>query len=162
MKKVYCLMKFLSMASLGMIVPLLMAGAVIKLRMRAAKKPVSAKKIILPPLFMSTGFFMFHFPESVTPVIYDFIAFGIGMILSIPLILTSKFVIVGEEVYLRRSNIFFLILLGLLLIRTAMKIWIGDTFTPMQTAGLFFVLAFGMILPWRVAMLYMYRRTYKK
>lgn len=155
-------MKFLSLASLGMIVPLLMATAIIIIRMRAAKKPVSARKIILPPLFMSTGFVMFHFPETLTPIPYDILAFGLGMLLSIPLILTSKFEIVGQEVYLRRSKIFFVILLGLLLLRTVVKVWVGDSFTPMQTAGLFFILAFGMILPWRVAMLYMYHRLYKQ
>jgi len=32
----------------------------------------------------------------------------------------------------------------------------------MQTAGLFFVLAYGMIVPWRLAMLYMYRQLVKK
>jgi len=155
-------MKFLSLASLGMIVPLLMATAVIMLRMRTGKKPVSTRKIILPPLFMSTGFIMFHFPETLTPIPYDIIAFGLGMLLSVPLILTSSFEIVGQDVYLRRSKIFFVVLLGLLLIRTIMKVWIGDTFTPLQTAGLFFVLAFGMILPWRMAMLYTYHRFYKK
>ncbi|NGQ93791.1 cytochrome c biogenesis protein CcdC [Brevibacillus sp. SYP-B805] len=155
-------MTSLSMASLGIIVPLLMATFVIMIRMRAAKKPVSARKIILPPLFMSTGFIMFHFPEAITPLPYDILAFLVGMVLSIPLILTSKFEIVGQDVYLRRSKIFFVILLGLLIIRTAIKLWIGDAFTPMQTGGLFFILAFGMILPWRVAMLFMYQRLIKK
>jgi membrane protein CcdC involved in cytochrome C biogenesis len=155
-------MTTVSMASLGMIVPLIMATIVIIIRMRAAKKPVSARKIILPPLFMSTGFVMFHFPETITPLPYDILAFLIGMLFSIPLILTSKFEIVGHEVYLRRSNIFFMILLGLLIIRTVIKILMGDSFTPLQTGGLFFILAFGMILPWRVAMLYMYHRLIKK
>ncbi|QQE75984.1 cytochrome c biogenesis protein CcdC [Brevibacillus composti] len=155
-------MNMLSSSALGMLIPLLMATAVIFVRMRAQKKPVSARRIILPPLFMSTGFAMFHFPETATPFAYHVTAFLIGLVLSIPLILTSRFEFVGQEVYLKRSRAFFLILLGLLVIRTAIKLVVNDSFTVMQTAGLFFVLAYGMILPWRLAMLYMYRQLVKK
>jgi len=153
--------KYLSPATLGLVVPVMMATIVIFVRMLGTKKPVSARRIILPPLFMSTGFLMFHFPETSTPLTYDVIAFFTGAVLSIPLILTSRFETVGQEVYLRRSNIFVVILLILVLIRLLIKVWMGDTFTLMQSAGLFFILAFGMILPWRVAMLYMYRRLIK-
>jgi membrane protein CcdC involved in cytochrome C biogenesis len=155
-------MDLLSSTSLGMIVALLMASLVIVVRMRASKKPVSALRIIAPPLFMSTGFAMFHFPETATPLVYDFIAFFTGMLFSIPLILTSKFEMVGQDVYLKRSKAFFSILLVLLAIRFAIKLWVNDSFTPLQTAGLFFVLAYGMIVPWRIAMLYMYRQLVKK
>ncbi|MDA5107695.1 MULTISPECIES: CcdC family protein [Brevibacillus] len=155
-------MQILSSTALGMLVPLLMATVVIVLRMRGTKKPVSARRIILPPLFMSTGFAMFHFPETATPLIYDAIAFFVGMIFSIPLILTSRFEIVGQDVYLKRSRAFFGILVALVVIRFAMKLWVNDSLTTMQTAGLFFVLAYGMIVPWRLAMLYMYRQLVKK
>lgn len=155
-------MQILSSTALGMLVPLLMATVVIVLRMRGTKKPVSSRRIILPPLFMSTGFAMFHFPETATPLIYDAIAFFVGMIFSIPLILTSRFEIVGQDVYLKRSRAFFGILVALVVIRFAMKLWVNDSLTTMQTAGLFFVLAYGMIVPWRLAMLYMYRQLVKK
>ncbi|HZG70367.1 MAG TPA: CcdC protein domain-containing protein, partial [Chondromyces sp.] len=39
------------------------------IRMKAAKKPTSAKKIVLPPIFMSTGALMFVIPQfRVTPM----------------------------------------------------------------------------------------------
>jgi membrane protein CcdC involved in cytochrome C biogenesis len=155
-------MQILSSTALGMLLPLLMATVVIVLRMRGSRKPVSVRRIILPPLFMSTGFAMFHFPETATPLIYDVIAFFTGMIFSIPLILTSRFEIVGQDVYLKRSRAFFGILVVLVIIRFAMKMWVNDSLTIMQTAGLFFVLAYGMIVPWRLAMLYMYRQLVKK
>jgi membrane protein CcdC involved in cytochrome C biogenesis len=155
-------MQFLSSTSLGMIVTLIMGTIVMIVRMRSAKKPASVRGIILPPLFMSTGFVMFHFPETATPLTYDLIAFFIGMLLSVPLILTSKFEVVGQDVYLKRSKAFFFILFGLLAIRFVIKLWVNDTFSPLQAAGLFFVLAYGMIVPWRVAMLYMYRQLVKK
>jgi membrane protein CcdC involved in cytochrome C biogenesis len=141
---------------------LIMGTIVMIVRLRSAKKPASVRGIILPPLFMSTGFVMFHFPETATPLTYDLIAFFIGMLLSVPLILTSKFEVVGQDVYLKRSKAFFFILFGLLAIRFVIKLWVNDTFSPLQAAGLFFVLAYGMIVPWRVAMLYMYRQLVKK
>ncbi|MFY0544451.1 CcdC family protein [Brevibacillus sp. H7] len=155
-------MQILSSTSLGMLVTLLMATMVILVRMRSAKKPVSTRSIILPPVFMSTGFAMFHFPETATPLSYDLIAFFAGLLLSIPLIVTSRFEIVGQDVYLKRSKAFFAILLGLLVIRFSIKLYVNDSFTPLQSAGLFFILAFGMIAPWRLAMLYMYRQLVKK
>lgn len=155
-------MQILSSTALGLLIPLIMATAVIFVRMRRQKKPVSAKSIILPPFFMATGFAMFFFPEAATPPMYDVIAFFVGMILSIPLILTSRFEIVGQDVYLKRSRAFFFILLGLLIIRIIIKLLINDSFTPIQTGGLFFLLAFGMLVPWRIAMLVMYRQLVKK
>ncbi|MFD2371140.1 CcdC family protein [Brevibacillus sp. GCM10020057] len=155
-------MQILSSTALGILVPLIMATLVIFVRMRRQKKPVSAKSIILPPFFMATGFAMFFLPEAATPPMYDFTAFLVGMVFSIPLILTSRFEIVGQDVYLKRSKAFFVILMGLLVIRLVIKLMINDSFTPIQTGGLFFLLAFGMLVPWRIAMLYMYRQLTKK
>ncbi|MED1663505.1 CcdC family protein [Brevibacillus laterosporus] len=145
----------------SILIGLFMATTVIIVRLRSAKKPVSTRKIIIPPLAMATGFAMFHYPGVTTPISYDFIAFFIGCLFSIPLILSSRFEQVGNHIFLRRSNAFIVVLFVLLLIRLVIKLWVGDTFTPMQTAGLFFILAYGMILPWRVAMLYMYKRLVK-
>lgn len=155
-------MQILSSTALGILVPLIMATLVIFVRMRRQKKPVSAKSIILPPFFMATGFAMFFLPEAATPPMYDFTAFLLGLVFSIPLILTSRFEIVGQDVYLKRSKAFFIILMGLLVIRLIIKVLINDSFTPIQTGGLFFLLAFGMLVPWRIAMLYMYRQLTKK
>jgi len=155
-------MQILSSTALGILVPLIMATLVIFVRMRRQKKPVSAKSIILPPFFMATGFAMFFLPEAATPPMYDFTAFLVGIVFSIPLILTSRFEIVGQDVYLKRSKAFFVILMGLLAIRLVIKLVINDSFTPIQTGGLFFLLAFGMLVPWRIAMLYMYRQLMKK
>ncbi|MBO8162311.1 MAG: cytochrome c biogenesis protein CcdC [Brevibacillus sp.] len=143
---------------LGTIAGLIMAILVLLFRLRAAKKPVSAKKILLPPLMMSTGFAMFLLPGTMTPFHYDLIAFLLGMLLSVPLILSSKFEVIGDQVYLKRSKAFVGILLALVVIRLVVKAEVGDAFSPLQTAGLFFVLAFGMIVPWRLAMYVMYRQ----
>ena len=51
-----------------------------------------------------------------------------------------------------------LILLGLLVLRLLLHNYIGHLLPPRQTAALFFVLAFGMILRWRVGMFLRFRR----
>ncbi|MGD8190081.1 CcdC family protein [Brevibacillus ginsengisoli] len=154
-------MHSISPAVLGTFVAIFMFTSVLIVRLKAAKKPVSALKIIAPPFGMATGFAMFSSPEFVTPIPYDLIAFVVGTLFSIPLILTSRFEVVDNEIYLRRSKAFIAILLSLFVIRLIVKVFVGDAFTATQTAGLFFVLAFGMILPWRVAMFINYRQLFK-
>lgn len=151
-----------STSTLGLLLPIAMAAFVIILRMKRAKRPVTAKSIILPPFFMATGFAMFLFPGTTTTPVIDLTAFLIGIVLSVPLIMTSRFEVVGEDIYLKPSRALFFILGGLLVIRVIIKLVINDSFTPLQTAGLFFLLAFGMLATWRGAMLYMYRQITKK
>lgn len=151
-----------TLQTISMIVALLMATSMIFIRMRAARKPISFRKIIAPPFFMSTGFLMFVLPDTITSLSYDLIAFCVGVLFSIPLILTSRFEMVGNDVYLKRSKAFFFILVGLLIVRITLREEIEPIFSAMQTAGLFFILAFGMIVPWRVAMAVMYRNLIKK
>lgn len=140
---------------------LMMAVLAMFVRMKAAKKPTNVKKIILPPVFMSTGFLMFTVPMfRVTPAeILE--AFSVGMIFSILLIKTSKFEVRDNQIYLQRSKAFIYILVGLLLLRIILKSVLGHYISFGETSGMFFILAFGMILPWRLAMLYSYKKLEK-
>ncbi|WP_047150387.1 CcdC family protein [Aneurinibacillus tyrosinisolvens] len=140
------------------VVGLLMATFMFFIRMRASKKPASLKKIILPPFFMSTGFLMFLFPGVQVHIKYAIAAFFVGALLSYPLIATSKFQIVGDDIYLKRSKAFVFILLGLVVLRVALKSYIGMYINVLETGGLFFILAFGMIVPWRIAMYFSYMK----
>jgi membrane protein CcdC involved in cytochrome C biogenesis len=136
-----------------------MAFLAMFIRMKAAKKPVTVKKIILPPFFMSTGFLMFVHPYfRVTPLeILE--AVSVGMLFSILLIKTSKFEIRENQIYLKRSKAFMYILIGLLLIRIVMKLVLSTSIDYGQLSGMFFILAFGMIVPWRVAMYRNFRKN---
>ena len=139
-------------------VPIIMGVAVIFLRMKAAKKPVNSKKIILPPLFMSTGAIMFVIPYfRVTPLeILE--ALGAGILFSILLIMTTKFQVKNDEIYLKPSRAFPLILIGLLIFRIVLKLVLTATIDVGQLAGMFWILAFGMIVPWRIGMYVQYRK----
>ena len=59
---------------------------------------------------------------------------------------------------MRRSNGFVVILLGLLALRLLLHDYVGHLLPPLQTGALFFVLAFGMIIPWRARMYFRFRQ----
>lgn len=144
------------------IIALLMGFGALFVRMKAAKKPASAKKIILPPIFMSTGALMFLFePFRVAPM-QVLEAVAVGMLFSIFLIKTSKFEIRENEIYLKRSKSFAFILIGLLILRIILKLILSSTIEVGELGGMFWILAFGMIVPWRVAMYIQYRKLMQR
>ncbi|MFU0791056.1 CcdC family protein [Cerasibacillus sp. JNUCC 74] len=140
----------------------IMATAMIFIRLRAAKKPASVKKIILPPFFMSTGALMFLFPVFHISWYQVMEAFSVGIVCSIFLIKTSKFEIRDNAIYLIPSKAFAFILVGLLIFRIIFKLAIGSHISFGEMSGMFFLLAFGMILTWRLAMLYKYLQMEKQ
>lgn len=138
-----------------------MATAMIFVRLRAAKRPASVKKIILPPLFMSTGALMFVFPVFRVEWTQVLEALVVGALFSVFLIRTSKLEVREGAIYLKPSKAFIFILFGLLVLRIVLKLVIGQTVSFGETSGMFFLLALGMILTWRLAMLKQYLRLEK-
>ena len=127
-------------------------------RVREARTAVTVKKIIIPPLGMATGFSMFVVPAFRVPWSWAAIAFLIGMVaLAYPLLVTSRLVRDGDAIMMRRSNAFFIVVVALAAIRFFARDYLDAYMSMQQTAGLFFVLAFGMILRWRMRMLFEYR-----
>lgn len=151
-------MKIPDLQLMSTIVMVLMALAVIYVRMRGGKRPVTALKIWLPPVAMSTGFGMFLAPQMRFELFDAVVAFFVGVFFSYPLIMTTQFRRVGRQIYVKRSRWFALILLALLALRVGLHDYVSHYLSLTQTAGAFFVLAFGMILPWRIAMWVQYRK----
>ncbi|PQD93721.1 hypothetical protein CYL18_18480 [Pradoshia eiseniae] len=140
------------------IAAVLMALGVFAIRMKASKKPATVKKIILPPFFMSTGALMYVFEPfrlSGTEIIE---AILLGMFFSIFLIMTSRFEIKDEQIYIKRSKAFVFVLLGLIVVRTLLKFILSSSIDVGEIGGMFFLIAFSMIVPWRVAMYYQYKK----
>jgi len=144
---------------LALLVTLLGAAVILAWRVRETRTPVSTRKIVIPPLGMSTGFSMFFAPATRIPWSWAAGAFLAGaLVFSYPLARTSRLTRNGGVILMQRSRAFLWILLGLLAVRLALRAYVERFVTPAQTAALFFVLAFGMILRWRAAMLIEYRR----
>ena len=127
-------------------------------RVRETRTPVSTRKIVIPPLGMATGFAMFFVPMFRVPWSWALVAFAAGaLVLAYPLLRTSRLVRDGEVVMLQRSNAFMAVIIALAAIRIAARGYLDTILSVQQTAGLFFILAFGMILRWRTQMLLDYR-----
>lgn len=142
-------------AALGSLIGL---SAVLAWRIREARGPVSLKKIVIPPLGMATGFSMFFVPAFRIPWTWALGAFLAGaVVLAYPLLRTSKLVREGDVVLMQRSSAFLTVILALAAIRLLARGYLDTLLTPTQTAAIFFILAFGMILRWRVRMFCEYR-----
>ncbi|RHW37971.1 cytochrome c biogenesis protein CcdC [Neobacillus notoginsengisoli] len=139
-----------------------MATLAMFVRMKAAKKPASIKKIILPPVFMSSGALMYIVPQFRLTSMEMVEAVVVGMLFSILLIKTSAFEIKGDQIYLKRSKAFFFILIGLLIVRIIMKTILSATIDFGEVSGMFFLLAFSMIVPWRIAMYRDFKKLQKQ
>jgi membrane protein CcdC involved in cytochrome C biogenesis len=151
-------MVLLPLNVMSLITSVVGATAVMVWRVRESRTPVSAKKIIIPPLGMATGFSMFVVPAFRVPWTWAGIAFLGGAIgLAYPLLRTSRLIREGETVMAQRSHAFFAVIILLAGIRIAARSYLDTVLSVQQTAGLFFILAFGMILRWRTQMFFQYR-----
>ena len=139
----------------------LMGAVVIVIRMKAQQFPVNEKKIILPPFFMATGALMYVVPYFRLTGMEMLESLILGVLFSTVLIWTSRFEVKDDNIYMKRYKAFTIILISLLIIRTVIKIFISSEIDPGEIAGMFFLLAFCMIVPWRCAMLYKYKKLQK-
>lgn len=147
----------------GSVIVSALAGlTLIILRIRAGKQPTSLRKIVIPPLGMATGFIMFAFSLTHIPWVWGLSAFLTGMLIfAFPLIVTTRLERVESEIYVRRSKAFVFIMLTLFIIRLSLHGVVEKYMSIPQTGAIFYLLAFGMIIPWRLAMISDYMRLKK-
>ena len=151
-------MTMLPIHALSLAGSLAAAAAVMVWRIRETRSPVTQRRIIIPPLGMATGFSMFLARGFRVPWSWAAAAFIAGfLILAYPLLRTSRLQRQGSQVMARRSAAFFSVLIVLAAIRLAARSYLDTLLTAQQTAALFFILAFGMILRWRANMLRQYQ-----
>jgi membrane protein CcdC involved in cytochrome C biogenesis len=134
-------------------------SAVLVWRVQEGRTAVTVRKILIPPVGMATGFFMFFVPAFRVPWTWAGIAFLIGALaLAYPLLLTSRLERIGDTIMMKRSGAFFAVVIVLAAIRYFARGYFDRILTLEQTGALFFILAFGMILRWRVSMFFEYRK----
>ncbi|GEM_PF-336260 len=131
-------------------------------RSKAAQRPITPVRIILPPLFMSSGLLMFLFTQFQVPRNQVFEAMVVGLLFSTILIATTNFEHKDGELFVKRSKAFIFILAGLLIFRLVAKLILSSSIDVGELAGMFFILAFSMIIPWRIGMLVKYSRLKKR
>jgi membrane protein CcdC involved in cytochrome C biogenesis len=144
--------------ALYLLTSLVGAALVLSWRVRETRSPVTVPKLVIPPLGMSTGLLMFLVPETRVPLAWALIALGLGATLfAWPLMRSSRLTRAGDQVLMERSQAFLWILVGLLVVRFALRASIERYVSTPQTGALFFLLALGAIARWRVTMLLEYR-----
>jgi membrane protein CcdC involved in cytochrome C biogenesis len=127
-------------------------------RVRESRRPVSLRSLIIPPIGMSTGFSMFVMPAFRIPWTWGVAAFVLGAIFAYPLVSSPQLTVEDGLIMMRRSRWFLVVILGLAAVRLGLRQYVNTIMSVQQTAGLFFVLAFGMIVRWRTTLLVEYRR----
>ena len=133
-------------------------------RVQEGRRPITLRKLLAPPLGMATGFSMFLFPIFGIPISFRIpwswaiAAFLIGaVLLAWPLLRTSRLERVGDVIWMKRSGAFFTVVIFLAAIRYLARNYFDSILTIEQTGGLFFILAFGMILRWRLSLYAQFR-----
>jgi membrane protein CcdC involved in cytochrome C biogenesis len=105
---------------------------------------------------------MFPVPAFRISWVWVVAAFLTGsLLLAYPLIRTSRLMHQNGVVTVRRSKAFMLAILVLAVGRYMARGYVGRFLTLEQKAGLFFVLAFGMVLTWRTSMYLEYRQLFQ-
>lgn len=133
--------------------------AVTTWRLREARSAVTLRKIVIPPLGMATGFCMFLAPAFRVPWAWAGAAFLIGAVaLAWPLLLTTRLIRQGESIMMKRSSAFLVVLFVLAAVRFLARGYFDTILSVQQSAGLFFILAFGMIVRWRGRLLIDFRK----
>ncbi|WP_163653477.1 CcdC family protein [Listeria sp. PSOL-1] len=138
-------------------ITLIFGSMIIVIRMKASKRPASVKGILIPPVMMSTGAFMFIVPYFRVTMIDIIEAVFMGLIFSLILIWTTKFEMKDKLIFIKRTKAFPILLMLLLFIRLLLKYWISGSVELGELSGMFWIMAFAMIVPWRIAMYFQYQ-----
>jgi len=142
-----------------MVAALVGAAVILVWRMHESRRPVTVRGLVIPPLGMSTGFSMFAAHAFRIPWTWGIVSFLLGAaVFAQPVIASSRLTREGERIMMRRSPWFIVIILVLAALRLTLRDYVGSFLSPQQTAGVFFVLAFGMIVRWRGSLYVQYQR----
>jgi membrane protein CcdC involved in cytochrome C biogenesis len=148
----------LSRAAITAIVSVVGLAGVLMWRVREGRTAVTLKKIVMPPLGMATGFCMFFYPPCRVPFLWGLGAFLIGaVVFAFPLLITSDLHWKDGAIMMKRSNAFFATIIVLAVVRYLARGYFDRFLSLEQTGSIFYLLAFGMILRWRLKLLLAYR-----
>jgi membrane protein CcdC involved in cytochrome C biogenesis len=140
------------------VVSLVGLAGVLAWRVREGRTAVTMKKIIMPPIGMATGFCMFLVPQCRIPFLWGLGAFLIGaIVLAFPLLLTSDLHLQNGLIMMKRSSAFFSVIIVLAVVRYLARGFFDRFLSLEQTGALFYLLAFGMIVRWRLKLVLAYR-----
>lgn len=139
---------------------IVIAGLIIWRRSRAMFRPIkgSGIKILLPILYLSPVISVFMELSPQLKVWEVCVASLIGIVLSIPLVLTTNYEVRQDgQIYAQKSKMFFVALIGIVIIRFAARQYLSGM-EPASVSMLFFTVAFSYVVPWRIASFVKFRK----
>ncbi|MGG1637428.1 CcdC family protein [Paenibacillus sp. NRS-1760] len=137
------------------------AVLVIWRRTRSMYRPIRGNgiRLLIPLLFIIPGLSLIINPNVNEPAWAFGIAFGLGVIFSIPLIWTTNYEVRADNlIYSKKNWGFIAAFIGIVFVRFALRQELSDL-DPQGKTALFMLVAFGYIIPWRVFSFIKFRRV---
>jgi membrane protein CcdC involved in cytochrome C biogenesis len=151
----------LQQGSYSITIFLLVIGLVIFRRMRSMNRPINNKgrRLLLPLFFLLPGFSLYAAPIQLAGW-QICIAAGIGLLLSIPLIILSGYEVREDgQIYAKKSIAFIATFLVIVLLRAYFRRHLQGL-DPKSIGILFYTLAVCYIVPWRIGCYMKFRKVY--
>jgi membrane protein CcdC involved in cytochrome C biogenesis len=99
-----------------------------------------------------------HLLPSVTEVL---IAFGLGLLFSIPMVMTTNYEVREDNlIYAKKSIAFIFALVGLVIVRLALREYFS-TIDPITLSFLSLILAIGYLGVWRITSYIKFRKIWR-
>lgn len=137
------------------------AALVLWRRTRSMYRPIRGNgiRLLIPLLFMFPCLSLIFNPNVNEPAWAFGVAFGLGIVFSIPLIWTTNYEVREDNlIYAKKNWGFVAAFIGIVLIRFALRQELSDM-DPQGKTALFIIVAFGYIIPWRVVSFIKFRRV---
>jgi membrane protein CcdC involved in cytochrome C biogenesis len=139
----------------------MIVGLVFWRRTRAMVRPIqgSGIKILLPILYLLPAISAFSQIQLQLKIWEIGVASLIGVLLAVPLVLTTNYEIRQDgQIYAQKNKTFFIALLAVLVIRIAARQYFFGM-DPASLMLLFFTVAFSYVVPWRIASFVKFRKV---
>ncbi|MBO9541098.1 DUF1453 family protein [bacterium] len=137
------------------------AALVLWRRTRSMYRPIrgSGIRLLLPLLALLPGLTLIFNPQVSEPAWAYGIAFGLGMVLSIPLIWTTNYEVRADNfIYARKNWGFVVAFVGVVVIRLALRHELTNL-EPQAKIALFMTVLCGYLIPWRIVSFIKFRRV---
>ncbi|TVY10250.1 cytochrome c biogenesis protein CcdC [Paenibacillus cremeus] len=148
-------------SNLAALIPVvIMVSLVLWRRLRATNKPVKGNgyRMLLPLVFMWFGMVGLLNPQLHLTVKEVVLSFLCGLVLSIPMILTTNYEVRDDgHIYPKKSIAFVIALVGLLILRLALREYLQGL-DPAELGMLFYFIAIGYVMPWRLVSYLKFRK----
>lgn len=132
-------------------------------RTAATRKPIQGNgiRLVLPVLFILPGLLMFGAPNLHPSILEVAGPIALGLCMSIPMIASTNYEVRSDGgIYAKRSVIFIVSLISLVIVRLALRSYF-QTLGPMTGSMMLYMVAVSYVIPWRIASYLKFRALWR-